>query len=125
MLRERIPAMLRPSCSRINVLKVRLTVTRLLGSPKFADIAGELAGDELELDVLGVERTASLRETGPNRLDPVDCAAKLQTLDADRRLGTLPCREDGPHVRPQCVHGGLEVFQPRGEHGGPRKTGVN
>jgi|SRR5215211_2008382 len=126
MLRARIPATLRPSCSRINVLKVRLTVTTLLDSPKFSDIAGELAGKELELDVLGVKRTASLpSETSPNRLDPVNSAAKFETLDPNRRLSTLTCREDGPHVRAQGVHRGLEVLQPRREHGGTSKTGVD
>ena len=93
-------------------------------SPKFSDLFDQLAGDELQLDVLRVE-LAAVGEAGPNRLYALDGTAELETLDSNGRHGALAGGEDGPHVRAQCIDRALQVFQPRREGRGAGETCVD
>jgi hypothetical protein len=95
-----------------------------LSSSEFPDLIDLLPGVELQLDVLRVELTA-LREAGANRSDALDGAPEFEAFDSNRGHGALPGREDGPHVRAQCVHRPLEILQPRRERWGTRKSRVD
>jgi hypothetical protein len=72
---------------------------------EFVDVVRELPGKELKLEMLGVERSGPLgSEAGANRLKAFEGATQLQTLDPNLRDGPVSRREDGPHVRAQCVN---------------------
>ena len=72
----------------------------------------ELPGNELELEMFGVERTGPLgREAGANPLKAFDGATQLQPFDPNLRGGPVSRRENGPHVRAQGIDGALEVLE--------------
>ena len=86
---------------------------------EFADLVGELPGNELELDMFGVEGTASRRaEASANCLNALNRAAELQPFHPHRGGRAVPYGQYGPHVGAQSVDRRLEVLQSRWSHGG-------
>ena len=86
----------------------------------------ELPSNELELEMLRVQRTGPLgSEAGANRPKAFEGATQLQALDSNLREGPVSGRENGPHIRAQCVERALEVLEPLGGRRCAGQAGVD